>query len=396
MKQLRTNITALVIFIFFSIGLGTAQAQSAASFYWSSSGPISGLQCTQIIEGASPAEHTWRDNYLCTDRDVGLRWSPSGPIAGMQCTQIIEGAEPAEYTWRDNYLCLPISSQISLHWSPSGPIQGLTCVQTHEGRDPYGWHDNYLCYNEQPNYEQPSYIDLLTIIQITNVKPAGGLDAAGQFAFGAIGAAISAGATAATGGTITASSLVDSVKTGVRVGEFLDQQFSGQDDLIVKVDGRTLLPSSGTYFPMQGGQVIWPNIQAAFRGSARISLIEYDSGSDNDDLGGLKVTGGRDYVVTDAVVLAPLEEDGSIYYVTYKVEANRGNPQAIVQSILCGTNQCDECFNPDCSGQPYGELDRDGDLEDLKSCPDAFKTTNYIEYPQFLVDDVYLRVCQRP
>ena len=365
---------------------GGAVAQSPTQFYWSSSGPVGGLVCTQVIEGSSPLEHTWRDNYICADRDVGFRWSSSGPIQGMNCTQIIEGAEPAQYTWRDNYLCLPQNSPIRLSWSSSGPISGMACVQVHEARDPYTWHDNYLCWTERMRRA-----DLLTITMIKNIKPASGLDAAGQFAFGAVGAAISA----IGSGGVSLGDLYDGAKFGVEVGQYLDQAFSGQDDLIVKIDGRTYLPTQGTYYPMQGGQVIYPNIQAAISGAAQFQLIEWDGGSDNDNLGVLTILGGRSYTANEIVILAPDDEDGSIYLVSYRVDAEQGNPPAVVNSMLCGTNQCDECYRLDCAGQPYSELDRDGDKPDLLRCPPHFDETGFIEYDQIWhAEDVYLRICR--
>ena len=249
MRTLRLSLMGAVILALLSGPSVLAADEAATQLSWSSSGPIGGLHCTQFIEGTSPLEHTWRDNYLCADRDLGLRWSSTGPIAGMTCTQIIEGAEPLEYTWRDNYLCLPNESPLTLRWSADGPVAGLDCVQLDEGSDPYGWHDNYLCWSETA-----WRADLLVITEIRNIKPASGLDAAGQFVFGVIGAAASA---VASGG-ISVGDLYDGARFGVEVGEFLDQQFSGQDDLIVDIDGRTYLPEQGSrlpYLPMQAGQV---------------------------------------------------------------------------------------------------------------------------------------------
>jgi hypothetical protein len=78
--------------------------------------------------------------------DHGIRWSNSGPIAGMRCTQIHEGAEPAQHTWDDNYLCVPTSSPLQLAWSSAGPIAGRQCTQIYEDADPHTWNDNYLCH----------------------------------------------------------------------------------------------------------------------------------------------------------------------------------------------------------------------------------------------------------
>lgn len=362
---------------------GGAAAQ-ATRFAWSSSGPIAGMHCTQLIEGAAPPEFTWRDNFLCTDRDIGLRWSPSGPIAGMRCTQIIEGAEPPQFTWRDNYLCLPQGAPVALNWSSSGPIAGESCVQVHEGRDPYSWHDNYLCWTEDLRRA-----DLLTITRIRNVKPASGLDAAGQFVFGLVGAAIAA----AGSGGVSLGDLYDGARFGVAVGQYLDRTFSGQDDLIVKIDGRTVLPAQGSYLPVRGGQTIHPNIRVPIIGAAQLQLIEWDGGSDNDNLGIWVILGGRSYSAEDVVIIAPDAEDGSIYLLSYRVDAGGGNPREVPRSMLCGTNQCNECARLDCAGQPYGDLDRDGDQPDLIRCPAHFTAAGFIEYPQ-VFENVFLRICR--
>ncbi len=106
---------------------------------WNSAGPIGGMTCTQISEPADP--DTWHDNYLCSDRDLGLRWSYAGPIAGMVCTHVHEGSDP--HGWDDNYLCAP--QDLGLRYSSAGPIAGMTCTQLSEGSDPDTWNDNYLC-----------------------------------------------------------------------------------------------------------------------------------------------------------------------------------------------------------------------------------------------------------
>jgi Group XII secretory phospholipase A2 precursor (PLA2G12) len=79
------------------------EAQKAAkpSFSWSQAGAISGLTCTRIYEDADP--HAWSDNYLCSNKNWGLRWSQANAIGGMKCTRIYEDADP--HAWADNYLC---------------------------------------------------------------------------------------------------------------------------------------------------------------------------------------------------------------------------------------------------------------------------------------------------
>ena len=115
------------------------------SLRFSNAGPLPGMTCTNLQEGADP-QGTWHDNFFCSSRDIGLRWSSAGPIAGMRCTQVNEPSEPASTTWNDNYLCLPAAAPITLQWSYAGPIPGKTCVAWNEGADPHTWNDNFACY----------------------------------------------------------------------------------------------------------------------------------------------------------------------------------------------------------------------------------------------------------
>jgi hypothetical protein len=332
----------------FSLWGQAAAAQWHPDFQWSSAGPIGGLHCTQVVEGASPPEHTWRDNYLCSSRDLGMRWSSSGPIGGMRCTQIAEGAEPPQYTWRDNYLCLPLNSPLILAWSSTGPIAGLDCVQIHESRDPYTWHDNFLCW-QGPNQTA----DLLTITKIRNIKPASGLDNFGRGVFAVIGAA------ANSVGGVSLPDLYNGAKYGIEVAEFLDSIFAGHDDLIVKVDGHPILKPIGAsphWTEVDAGQVLYPNARISINGAARLRLIDRDD-SDNENLGDLIILGGRNYSASEIIVTAPDPDDGSIYAISYTVQKGMGDPRRVVASMLCGTNQCDDCRRLDCEGQPYHEDD---------------------------------------
>lgn len=110
--------------------------------WWSYAGKIPGKHCVQMNESADP--HTWADNYLCSNNNLGIRWSSAGPISDMRCTQIAESADP--HTWADNYLCVPHSSPIHFSWSSAGPIANKGCVKINEPADPHTWDDNYLCY----------------------------------------------------------------------------------------------------------------------------------------------------------------------------------------------------------------------------------------------------------
>jgi hypothetical protein len=120
---------------------GNNCANRNGDFGWSCAGPLSGMECTQILETADP--HGWADNYYCSTQPLGMRWSSAGPLPGMRCTQILEPTDP--HTWADNYLCLPPNAPVELTWSYAGPVPGMSCVQWSEPSDPYSWSDNYLC-----------------------------------------------------------------------------------------------------------------------------------------------------------------------------------------------------------------------------------------------------------
>ena len=110
-----------------------------------------GLQCTQIIEPSDP--HTWDDNYLCANTDLGMKWGSAGPFGGMTCTQIIEPNDP--HTWADNYLCLPTTSDYEFAWAYTTPMRdghinnGYSCISMNEAADPNAWADNYLCHRQK-------------------------------------------------------------------------------------------------------------------------------------------------------------------------------------------------------------------------------------------------------
>ena len=66
-------------------------------FTFSCDGAQAGQQCVQLNEPSDP--DTWTDNFLCTVNDYGFRWSNAGPIDGMDCTGVHEGAEPLASVW---------------------------------------------------------------------------------------------------------------------------------------------------------------------------------------------------------------------------------------------------------------------------------------------------------
>ncbi|MEK7316427.1 MAG: VCBS repeat-containing protein [Candidatus Eisenbacteria bacterium] len=256
-------------------------------------------------------------------------------------------------------------------------------------------------------------VDLLTIEKIKCIKPAGGVAMEISAVLGGVRALgnslLPSGECSSSLGTsagtivLTAVSLPKSMAAvGMRgasqaVG-YLDGKFSGTDELIVQVGGKQIIPGngfgSGKYFDLKAGQEINTNIRIPFYGKTRIDLIEYDLGTDNDDLGGIEVIGGEDYRIQDRIVMAPDPADGSVYYITYSVKKGAGDQSAITQWILCGTNQCVACGKANCASQDYSQVDRDKNRNDLKACPGGYRTVRYELYDQIWpAADVYCRVC---
>lgn len=112
-------------------------------FSWSCNGPVTGKACVNVNEPGDP--DAWKDNHLCSARNLGIRFSYAGPIAGMRCTQLAEGSETA--AWKDNYLCVPPFSPFVFSWSMKGPIAGKTCLPVTEPSEASYWNDNDLCWS---------------------------------------------------------------------------------------------------------------------------------------------------------------------------------------------------------------------------------------------------------
>merc|ERR1719210_1742124 len=133
--------------------------------------------------------------------------------------------------------------------------------------------------------------------------------------------------------------------------DFIDSVTSGTDDLIINISGEQVWPTSG-HGSINGGQTITPDITFDFDGKCRIQFIEYDSGSDNDNLGFIDieddVSPGKDYRVEEAILFS--DEEGDLYKVTYRVERNDRGRDA--QFLLCGVAQCKACTS-DCCDPDY-------------------------------------------
>jgi len=115
-----------------------------AGLAWSYAGPLKDMHCVQWKEPSDP--HDWKDNYLCSETDVGLQWSFRGPILGrgLRCIQVREKSDP--HDWHDNFFCWPRDLKVTFRFSSTGRIDGYRCLAIVEPSDPHTWRDNYLCH----------------------------------------------------------------------------------------------------------------------------------------------------------------------------------------------------------------------------------------------------------
>lgn len=214
------------------------------------------------------------------------------------------------------------------------------------------------------------------------------------------GATLSANGLAAAGDLpLTLQEVLDAVQAGRENGQkviaFLEKYTGGDDDLIININGEHVYPNGGSgYVEMVQGQTIQPNIAFDFGGKARIQFIEYDSGSDNDNLGSIdvkdNVSPGQNYEVEGALLFSA--EEGDVYEVNYRVERNDRGKEA--KWILCGTAACKVCTDdPCCEATTNDNLDRDGDDYDLRTCPPGFTDRGMKKYDIWLFEDVKLRIC---
>merc|ERR1711988_183785 len=255
--------------------------------------------------------------------------------------------------------------------------------------------------------------DTLVIEKVTCQRVATGIDNFAKAGAEAIGALIAGGITAVggvgvilgTGGTgapvtagAVASAAVSGGKAGQKALDFLNSKTSGTDDLIININGEHVWPVGEKHGSIKAGESITPNIEFDFDGYARIQLIEYDWGSDNDNLGSLdvnpdvmEVAPEDNYRIDDAIVLN--KDEGDLYYVTYHVTKN-DKGKSIPKWMICGTAACKECESDCCESDSNQGLDRDGDMPDLRTCPPGFTDKGRITYDLWWpADDVYLRIC---
>jgi len=281
---------------------------------------------------------------------------------------------------------------------------------------------------------------LLTITSIKCIKPSAavgsdtklaltGLAVAGAAAFGAAGCVATAGGgcafaapmigklTGTLGALATVAQKASDAAANVKLAEAaLNAKYSGTEDLIVRVNGQQVFPTSEMckhkysrscvfYQPegysckgypksceIEAGETLKVPISVSFMDAATIQLVDYDVGSDNDDLGFLKIDAGRNPHKGDELIIYGAAED-TIYLLSYTIDEGKGNEQDIPKYLQCGTVECRPCEGASC--RDHSSLDRDGDTEDLKACPGSYVHDRFEKFPQWWpFSDVYLRICK--
>ncbi|CAF2033237.1 unnamed protein product [Rotaria magnacalcarata] len=119
---------------------------SQLQFRFNSVSHINGWWCVRMLE---PGTISWDDNYLCTNRDIGLVFSCNN---GYQCNpnfKCTSTLEPAVEWWYDNALCLPIGSNVELAWSYCGSRGAdWKCELVYDPASSSAFNDDYICWKE--------------------------------------------------------------------------------------------------------------------------------------------------------------------------------------------------------------------------------------------------------
>lgn len=196
----------------------------------------------------------------------------------------------------------------------------------------------------------------------------------------------------------------------------IDRSTSGQDDLIVQVNGTRIIPgtaqvfhegtwatvqlqldpdygaSTGVYQPMFSDSRLIPDTSISFFKYGTLRLIEHDNAgvfaSDSDDMGSIIFSAADNGLVSEgtlsvtrdcfkpgareAIIDAGLEDDircvgQAIYEVSYKVEPNEGTLEDVPERLICGSDMCADIS--DLSSFDF----RDGSESDLLACEPGYE-----------------------
>ncbi|CAF5215676.1 unnamed protein product, partial [Rotaria magnacalcarata] len=69
---------------------------------------------------------SWQDNYLCTNRDIGLSWRNYPNYCNSNLKRVYS-PDYVDGSWSDNALCLLLESKIELIWPPCGLLPPMSC-----------------------------------------------------------------------------------------------------------------------------------------------------------------------------------------------------------------------------------------------------------------------------
>jgi len=124
-------------------------------FRWENLGDLRNDTCVRVYENL-PWFHKWDNNYFCVNKsenltDPGMLYSRAGTIDGMTCVTTKEPASP--WGWQNNYLCFNNDVPYDFTWSHMGCIKDKACIHWLELGSPLeeSWRDNYLCATPWPN-----------------------------------------------------------------------------------------------------------------------------------------------------------------------------------------------------------------------------------------------------
>ena len=250
--------------------------------------------------------------------------------------------------------------------------------------------------------------DRLIIEKITCKKPATGISGDAKTAARALFAIIKGGVSVAASQGVAAvvaipvtvaditQSALDGSKSGIDAINLLDASFSQTDQLFINIDGKKVFPKGRDYVNIDGGESVDPRIVYDFDVGCTIQFVEHDWGSAHDSLGSIVINTkpyqGKDFKVKGAILMSLKE--GSIYYVDYRVERNKGS-EVDDHWQLCGTSICKRCTKRWCVDSSNSGVDGDTNKNDLIDCPFPSVLRGWKKLDLWWRRDKYLNICSK-
>ena len=142
---------------------------------------------------------------------------------------------------------------------------------------------------------------------------------------------------------------------GIEALRLLNETYSQSDNLFVNIDGNKVFPKDTDYVGIEAGESVNPIIDYSFEGGCTMQFIKHGLSSSHVSLGSIvintapydKKNPGKDFRVDNAILMSFIE--GSIYYVDYRVERNKGL-EVGEQWQVCGIDMCRRCAERWCAG----------------------------------------------